>query len=244
MSLLHLDAVCEVSNILHDCGWKVGRKDDWRAGLHTEHHEKAGFVKTDLMARAEMVVQLPFLLLQTVACQTLRGTACLLSGMFVGDQARIKFGIIDIISVLAQIILLPVIALVGLLNPKWAGDLTSQLCDPNGNEDFVEDPNEIKIRYQKESDMEYDPRTRNIIASAIMGIVELPVGLVDALLKTVSYTLTGGIFLDERKRARISSIALGAIMTLPKILEKENAIEHRGFDCSFTVNYSSFTLSY
>lgn len=240
MSLLHLDALHEVSNILHDCGWKVGRKDDLLIGLCTERHEKAGFVQTELMARIEMVVQLPLLLVQTAVCQTLRGLACLFSGILVGDQERIKFGIIDIISVLAQIILLPAIALFGLLNPKWAGDLTARLCDPNGNEDFIEDPNEIVIRYQKESDMEYDPRTRNIIASAIMGIVELPVGLVDALLKTASYTLTGGIVLDVQRRLRIASIVRGAIMTLPNIAEKEAVIEHRGFDCSFAVNYSSF----
>ncbi|MBA3238415.1 MAG: hypothetical protein H0T62_08745 [Parachlamydiaceae bacterium] len=232
---LHLDAVREVSDILHDSGWKVGLKDDWRAGLHTERCENAGFLKTEIMARIEMVVQLPFLLLQAIVCQTLRGVACLLSGILVGDQARIKFGIIDIISVIAQLILLPGIALVGLLNPKWAGDLTSQLCDPIFQENFTEDPNEIVIRHKKESDMEYDPRTRNIIASVMMSIVELPVGLVDAFLKTVSYTLTGGIFLDEKKRARISSIAIGAFKTLPNIFEKESTIEHRGFDCSFTV---------
>lgn len=253
---LHLDAVREISEILDDSGWKVGRKEDLATGCYTERQDNACLLRTDVMARIEMVVQLPILLLQTTFCQTLRGAACLFSGILVFDQARIKFGMIDIISVIAQVILLPLIALAGLLNPKWAGDLTAQLCDPQKEKmerNYSEDPNEIPIRHKIESDMDYDATTRNVVASALMSLVEVPVGLVDAVLKTASYTLSGGIFLDDRKRARIGSIAGGAFMTLPRLTKKESqkyfiddtlqqVIEHRGLDCSFAVNRAKVNI--
>lgn len=115
-------------------------------------------------------------LISTIVTQTLRGLSLILCSIIACDSLSLLHGIKDLYSVVAQVVALPFVAAISIINPQWAIDTCNWLLKSGASR-----PTEQVLR-------------KNALTAAIAGlfihIVAVPTSIVRNVTMTINHAIT------------------------------------------------------
>lgn len=134
--------------------------------------------------RIRLAVATPILSLNLLT-QSLRGVDCIAVGLIHLQGSRIKEGCLDLVAVVIQAIVLPVLLILAVINPVWAGKYARGLCNlcekKQNKEETPSQANESAKQPDKSAKQVNEEVNRGLCASCLCGCGSMLVETIQSL---------------------------------------------------------------